>query len=366
MSTTAWSHRVLESPADLDAEPPTMSAKEAQAWSNFVVFAPRHVPADCSLAGSTVRREAPPGRVGDHTAGRTPWTDSNPAAYRLEIVGDRRRIRLKQFLYDWAFPALDHPALWKSETRAVPIDDRHVLWYGRDYKGNPAASARIRRTNIEASVLEGEFTDQELLDVYGSLEPADPGAVEAINRNTPFAHLSYWARHRDAETIAVPLGLWRFHQPPEATLRWHAAGERAARVGGIEPPATLGRLELDSLAEETSGKSWLGAELSYVDAADRNRELRLQMFHEGYEEAPERDAHPGRSETISIDDRNVHLAWIDEQYGPFDAIVDDPGGSLPRQRLLSTTGTGLDRGWFVGALGELIGAQPSVSSTSSA
>lgn len=352
MSTTEWTYQRLEDPADLDAEPPSMSAEAAQRWCNFVVFSPGRLPPDCSVAASTVRREAPPGRVGDHTAGRTPWTDSNPAAYRLEVAGDGRRVRFKQFLYDWAFPALDHPALWGSETRAVPIDDAHVLWYGRDFKGNPATSSRIHRTNIEASVIDGELSDEELLSIHRSFRPIDPEAVEAINRATPYAHLSYWARYENAETIGVPLGLWELGQPAEATLRWHAATDEA-RADRVDLPERVGGFELDSTAEETSGRGWLGREGVYVDPADRNRELRLQVFHAGHRGAPPRSGHPGNSESMAMGDHEVHLAWIDESYGPFDAIIDAPGNSVRRRRLLSTTGVGLDRDWFTAALEEL-------------
>lgn len=161
-----WRHRTLADPAELEARPPSSAPEEAQEWCNFVLFVPEWLPAGTRVGEASVRREAPPGRVGGSTVGRTPWSTNNPAAYRFEVSGGGRSLRIKQFLCDWAFPALDHPALWESETRALALDDHHVLWYGTDYLGHRGASARMARTTIELSVLEGDFTDAELAGLY--------------------------------------------------------------------------------------------------------------------------------------------------------------------------------------------------------
>src|SRR5690625_2391323 len=126
MTDRQWTHRVLDDPADLDATPAALSAAEAQPWANFVVFTPDRLPAGTHLGEQSLRREAPPGRVGDSMAGRTPWSANNPAAFRFEVRGDGRRLRVKQFLYDWAFPALDHPAL-RSEEHTSELQSRGHL-----------------------------------------------------------------------------------------------------------------------------------------------------------------------------------------------------------------------------------------------
>lgn len=333
-----WNHRILQRAADLDPAPPHLPPTEAQAWSNFIVFTPQRVPDGCTLREGTLRREAPPGRVGEHTAGRTPWSQNNPAAYRFEVAGAGRRLRVKEFLYDWAFPALDHPCLWESNTRAVPIDDRYVLWYGIDYMHHRGASARIARTMIELSVLQGEFNDHELLELYRSLVPADARATEAIGQ-LPLAALSYWARRPGATPVGVPVGLWQISQSGKARFRW-CAGEQARQRAA----ATLSGLALDSVSEEETGEGAIAGEAVYTGGADRGTELRVQRLRERPATAtPEHDDHPGQFAATDFG----YLAWIDERYGPFDAVIDG------RQRLLSTTGVGLDREWFERAVAEL-------------
>lgn len=158
------------------------------------------------------RRDHPtrgsPGRV--DTEGRSPWSDANPSGYRTEISGGGRRLRLKQFLYDWAFPAADHPCLWGSETRPFEIGEGRVAWLGTDYLGHRPASARMARTTVELSVLEGEFSDEEIVALFAALRPAVPEVVASVLA-TPFRDLSYWARHA-ADMVSVPTGVFSFHR----------------------------------------------------------------------------------------------------------------------------------------------------------
>src|SRR5207244_687621 len=109
-------------------------------------------------------------------------------------------------------------------------DDTTVVWFGTDYLGHRAASVRAARTTIEISVLDGEFTDDELLALVRSLQPVSAEAALALSA-TPFADLSYWARY-DASMVDVPVGLWRFRRPD----RPHEGGlDGGARRGGPAP-----------------------------------------------------------------------------------------------------------------------------------
>lgn len=352
MSVGEWEFQKLRTAAELDARPLALPPETAQKWCNFILFVPGRLPDDCVLRNGSVRREAPAGRVGGHTAGRTPWSENNPSAYRYEVVGAGRRLRIKQFLYDWAFPALGHPSLWKSSTRATPIDEQHVLWFGTDYMGNTGASARIGRTMVELSVLEGEFNDDDILGLYRSLDPADEGAASAI-ADTRFSALSYWARRPESPVISVPLGLWRIRQSGLIRMSWLADGE-ADKLGACTgAPSALAGLRLDSGAKETGEKDWTEAEVLYSGGSRRETELRLHLYRRSpTESAPERDEHPGRFERLTVGGRPVHLAWIDQRYGPFDALMEGPSGAL-RLRLLSGTGVGCNREWFIAALEEL-------------
>ncbi|MEV4891494.1 hypothetical protein AB0K48_19135 [Nonomuraea sp. NPDC055795] len=324
-----------------------MTAQEAQTWSNFAVFTPDLLPEGTTLRKSSVRREAPPGRVGEATAGRSPWSVNNPAAYRFELAGEERTLRVKEFLYDWAFPALDHLALWESPTRAVALDDEHVLWHGVDYLGHAGASARIARTMIELSVLEGTFAEQEIEDLYRSMSPVDGAAMQRISE-TSFAVLGYWARRPQAPPIAVPLGLWKIRQPDTIRPVW-VPGRQAYDIGQAHGlPAALAELPLDSIATDR-GTSAVAVEALYAGRPARNRELRLHLYRGTDPAAPERESHPGHHEVFHRHGREVHLAWIDPRFGPFDAVV--PGGAgLPSFRILSSTGVGQDRAWFLATL----------------
>lgn len=310
------------------------------------------IPDDCELRVGTLRKEAPPGRAEGHIEARTPWSGNNLVSYRFEVVGSGRRLRVKEFLYDWAFPALDLPCLWKSRTRAVPLDPRYVLWFGVDYLGNQAAAARLGRTTVELSVLEGEFTEQEVVDLFRAFRPADPVAASAI-ADTPFSALSYWARRKDAVNLIVPVGLWKFRRG-EHSSEWEAGDAAVALVGEWGLSASLGDLRLDSAARMKDGKGRQEIEAVYVGGPDRGAELRLiaQRPGGGNLHVPaDEEPHPGERTNLRVDDVDVQLGWIDERYGPFQAV--SAAGGL-EFTLLSGTGVGLDRTWFLGAVRELL------------
>jgi hypothetical protein len=341
-----WTHHMLGDPAELEATPPEMEAAKAQAWSNFIVFTPSRLPAGTRLVKQSLRREAPPGRVGNSTVGRTPWSENNPAAFRFEVAGEGRRLRVKQFLYDWAFPALDHPCLWESHTTSDALGQHHIVWHGVDYMGHPGASARLARTMIELSVLDGTFTREEITEIYRSLRPADPAAARTII-STPFAALSYWARRPDAPVIGVPLGIWNIQQPDTMTMAWQPG------TGGLVAPATLGSLAIDSTAIHT-GPSPIAREVLYSGGPDRGRELRLHELAPSY--LPGRidaEPHPSRQETLDVNRHHVMLGFIEAAHGPFDAIIVGPEGQ-PRWRLLSSANATTNREWFLDALTELL------------
>lgn len=359
MST--WKHRTLAAATDLDKRPPVMTATQAQAWCNFIVWAPEALPDGWVQSNSTMRKEAPPGRPDSHIEAQSPWSQSNAAAFRYEISDGSRRLRVKQFLYDWAFPALDHPCLWQSSTRARVLEptDRgafasdYVVWFGIDYLKNQAASARLERTLIELSVLAGEFTEDELVDLFESLRPVDPEVAAAITR-TRFSQLSYWARHNDAQTVSVPVGLWKFGRPEkEHHETWAEAPPEAATEVGL--PDRLGGFELDDLARYAVDEvaEW---EAVFVAPGRRGRELRLIVQESGggrISAPPEPSLHTGERESITVAGAEVHLAWIDDRYGPFDAVWRDDR-SRTEVKLLSTTGVGMHRAWFVSAVCDAI------------
>lgn len=291
------------------------------------------------------------GRPAHAAAGRTPWTTNNPAAFRVEIRGQDRQLRIKQFLYDWAFPALDHPSLWKSQTSAEKISDQHIVWHGIDYRGKSGASARLTGTTVELSVLEGSFSRDEITDLYRSLRPVDPGAAEAI-ASTPFAMLSYWARHSDAPLLGVPLGLWQLHQPDDETITWTTAKQlRGSKL--ISAPERLVGLPLDSVAIY-HGHSYI--EREYLYRGERGRELRLhELNSDQVAQGIQPSSHPANHERIASANHHIRLGYINEAYGPFDALIEDHE-ERPKWRVLASTDTRTNRAWFLNALSELLSA----------
>ncbi|MFI5661848.1 hypothetical protein [Streptomyces sp. NPDC051684] len=346
MSTTPaprWNWHALDSADRLDPVPATLDEARAQDACNFVLWRPTALPAGCDTAIGTLRREAPPGRV--EAAGRTPWSDANPACYRTEIGGGGRRLRLKQFLYDWAFPAVDHPCLWGGATRAVPIGERRVAWLGTDYLGHRAASARMAKTTVELSVLEGEFDDEELVDLYAALRPAVPEALPRVLA-TPFAGLSYWARHR-AAPVAVPTGVFAFQRRGRTHEEdWVPADALEDFLDAHGLPNAVGAFRADSAARCGDGDTV--REVDVVYTSPTGDELRLTAQRPGAGRLafpPVRDKHPAQGEILDLDGRRVHLGCVSAEFGACDAWWRHPAGH--ELRLLSSAGQDLGRDAFV-------------------
>ena len=356
-STGQWHWHKAADAGGLEERPPRTAPQDAQAWCNFTLWHPGQLPVGCDSAVGTLRREAPPGRTGA-SAGRTPWSSANPAAYRTEISGGGRRLRLKQFLYDWAFPAADHPCLWGSKPRPFPIGGRRVVWLGTDYLGHPAAAARMSRTTVELSVLEGEFTDTELVELFRSLRPADP-AADARVLATPFSELSYWARY-PADTVEVPTGLFLFKRPEgphEGDWVPPAGLEAFLRAQGL--PAALGGFPADSAALYPGAGRATELEVLYT-CPHSGAELRLMLQRPGrgrMQFPPRQDQHPSHTEQLDDAGRAVHLAYVDGDVGPFDAVWQEPDGTL-QLRLLSSARQGIDRAFFLSCLTETTATTP--------
>ncbi|MFD9486376.1 hypothetical protein ACFWBX_20815 [Streptomyces sp. NPDC059991] len=356
-STERWHWRTVHDAAALEDVPPHLLPQEAQEWCNFTVWHPERLPAGCDSATTTLRKEAPPGRTGQDS-GRTPWSRANPAAFRTEIAGGGRRLRLKQFLYDWAFPAADHPALWGSETLTFPIGEGRVVWLGTDYLGHAAASARMSRTTVELSVLEGEFTGEELVELYRSLRPAVPGAPARVI-GTPFGELSYWARHQDVDMVSVPTGLFTFHRrtrPHEGD--WVAADELTGFLTDQRLPALLGGFPADSAAVFADADG--SRELEVIYTSGGGDELRLTLQRSGRGRMPfppQREKHPARAKEIGLDGQTLYLAYVDEGVGPFDAMWHDVNAGV-EARLLSSAREGLDKEFMLARVREVLASAP--------
>ncbi|MFJ8194843.1 hypothetical protein ACIQ8D_34615 [Streptomyces sp. NPDC096094] len=347
-----WRWQSLDHVEGLDRVPPAIDEARAQSWCNFVLWRPSQLPEGCGTSVGTLRREAPPGRV--EAQGRTPWSDANPSGYRTEISGGGRRLRLKQFLYDWAFPAADHPCLWGSRTRPAEIGEGRVVWLGTDYLGHRGASARMARTTVELSVLEGEFSDEEIVALYAALRPAVPEAVSRVLA-TPFAELSYWARH-PADMVSVPTGVFRFHRRGrEHEGDWVPSEKVEDFLTAQGVPVAAGEFRAESAA--TFGDGVTVRELDVVYSSPAGAELRLTAQRTGggrLEFPPEQDKHPAATEECDLGGRPVRLGHLSAEFGACDAWWQHPDGY--GLRLLGSAGAGLGREAFLGLVAEIDGA----------
>jgi len=297
--TTTWQHKRVQQAKDLEDSPPEMPAAEVQQWCNFIVWIPNEE-SGYRIERSTVRREAPPGRIEGITAGRTPWTSNNPSAYRYEVAMPKGRIRVKEFLYDWAFPATDHPSLWNSKTKPVQLNEDYVLWLGTNYYKQQAASARLSRTMIEVGIVDGIVSDDEIVAFFKSLAVVDENAAKRISA-TLFCALSYWARYK-ADLVGVPAGLWVFQRepgPPEE--KWTEDVESALKI--LKLPPVLGGFTAECIGVYKDAAGHTETEICYTGDKDRGHELRLVAQQTGKGRIavpPNPEPHPQHSETIAI------------------------------------------------------------------
>ncbi|WP_435062864.1 hypothetical protein [Halobaculum sp. EA56] len=214
MSGRSW--RVADPDARLTdpdaAETPRETTfADAAAHANVVVHEPTDLPADCAVETVTYRPEQPPGRpegVDAADMGQTPWSDGNPCSVRAVVRGDGRGLRIKEFLYDWAPPAAGVAPLWRTPD-PTPVDCGDAVgWLGTDYEDRRGACLQRERAQLEASVTEGSFADDELAALLRGFEPADAAASEGV-RAAPFHALNYWVRYA-CRPPGVPHGLWEY------------------------------------------------------------------------------------------------------------------------------------------------------------
>ncbi len=346
---SSWKSQVVTDLESSSAQSRETSLPSAQPWCNFVVFAPATLPSWLMEDRTVLRPECVPGRPKHLEATRTAWSTANSAAVRTEYVTtDGTRFRVKQFLYDWARPAVDHPCLWGSVVRPYPLEDGHVVWLGRDYKKNQAASATIQRTSVELSVLEGNLTDEKIVEFYNTLSAVDTEFALVIHRES-MASLSYWARHRPG-LIDVPFGLWHYHrQDPNETYEWSSvANAFSAEAPFFDLPKSVG-FEFDSHGIFYSAAG-IESEVIYTAGSSKAREIRaiLQRGDHGRVCAMQ-EAHPAYFEQCQIHSFFVQFGYVSPEYGPFDAVIIDSQSGI-HALVMTSSAVGHTKDWFLDLL----------------
>lgn len=98
-----------------------------------------------------------------------------------------------------------NPAISSIENTPLPkpyLIGNNYLWLGLDYRRKAAATINVMRTQIELTILHGQFDDQELIEIVRGMRPVDMRAKDAILA-TSFAELMFNFR-QEAREIPVP------------------------------------------------------------------------------------------------------------------------------------------------------------------
>lgn len=356
MATDYWHPLVAPALDAPEAQIREMDSDEAQNWCNFILLKPADLPPGLSLRRPTMRPEAPPGRPsGVDLAGRSTWTISNRSAHKLDIEGEGRSLRVKQFLYDWAPPAFDHPSLWLSPVVQPFLRRNAVGWLGTDYRRLPAASVHLQRTMVEVSVTAGAFEADELIQLVRSLEPACPSAVDRIEQ-TPLAVLSYNRRHV-SDMIAVPVGYWKHKREPAALLLEPLTSDEVQAAmprAEIVPPPRLDYL-LDTVFVVSDGQRLRESEYVYDLRDQPGQYLRVLSWDAdasgSLEYPPTLDRQPCAHERLTLNGHDVYYARGTERYGPHEAVWTENQTIV---MLLAKPADWTDAAWFHRLLAEMV------------
>lgn len=218
---------------------------EAQNWCNFILFKPNWLPEGLTeITTNSMRPESP----------------QEPSAHRVAFRDLRkgRSLSIKQFLYDWAPPAYDHPCLWRnpkistSDNTPLPksyLIGNNYLWIGLDYRRKPAATINLLRTQIEMTILKGSFDDQELIQIIKSMTPVNLKTKEAI-LGTSFAELTFHFRHESRE-VPVPTSYFDYQRPKDIKCYPYPARNNNLNLNDLPGSGIINKLinnyRLDSL-----------------------------------------------------------------------------------------------------------------------
>ena len=329
-----WIHQTVSSIESQDAGVRSIGWKEAQAWCNFVLLRPTVLTDDIELESAKIRPEAPPGRPAHaNQSSRPDWTQSNRAAHRAEFTGHQRRLRIKQFLYDYAPPAFDHPCLWESVNIRPFAVGNFLGWLGTDFRKLQAATVSFDRTTVELSVTEGAFKDEELQAICRGLAPAVPEVRERI-LSTPFADLCYQSRHREPP-IAVRVGYWAHKRLPESLPLSVLRDEQIPNVASnfnVSPPGEYGyRLNSAFIFGDAQKQQEIDYLFEHVEDAGRYMRVLVSPsdMEGGVPYPPVRETRQAcTSRVLTIRRQEVYHAYHDERYGQHEAVWQKDGFNI--------------------------------------
>lgn len=327
--------------------------KEAQQWCNFVLLEPTWLPADLTQLEQSLRQES----------------EHHSSSYRIVIKGAERSLSIKQFLFDFAPPAYDHPNLWRNPKttskgefappRAFPIQNQ-ILWIGHDHRKMPAACIGFHRVRVEITVLEGVFSDQELINLSHHLTPADAHYAQVLQQ-MPFALLSYQCRYPQKAT-PVPLSYWHYKRDQndyhEAKL---AANDVLERLDVKAPDLRDLDYDLDSLFVIKQDKGVI-AEVDFVYEAKAKNGAYVRFLVTSAESTrampypPEIYTQACQSKMLTLGTQKIFQAWHTDDFGAYEACFEYGNH---RALLLAQPSTWTNQAWFTELLEQAIKENPS-------
>lgn len=164
---------------------------DAQKEMNFVVLYPERLPKTVEITHFTIREE----------------TDTVRPSLRFEVIGSNFHFRIKQFFYDWGIPVIYAATNLVKKERSF-ISRGIGGFIGSDYKGNRAACSSRWFTQIELSLLDGELSDQQIIEFFDNLEPLSNKAVhdkglEGFTKISHSARYNYpkWGSHDEITRV---------------------------------------------------------------------------------------------------------------------------------------------------------------------
>jgi hypothetical protein len=284
------------------------------------------MPNDCDRYTATLRPEQPPGISfdGDHDEPESAFAGWNPASIRIEIQGEERRLRIKQFLYDWAPPSASIAPLWGADS-LEPFDCKYTVgWIGTDYKENRGASVQLDRTQVELSVLDGTFGNDELTDILSELTRSNPPAADRV-RKVPFHGLNYWIRYRFQPPV-LPHGVYEYrkrHPYTDAVPTAPVAFRNGEAPIPLIPPSEEYILDSGVTFPDHSA-----IECVYRNPENLSDHLWMVAAFEESEMAPElppsqSDQQAETKPRTTARDTTVFLGALNDEYGAWEAFWED-------------------------------------------
>lgn len=288
---------------------------EAQRWCNFTLMQPSWLPDDVQIIERSLRPEQ---------------ADGLSSSYRMLAQGDERTLTIKQFLFDFAPPAYDHPALWRNPKKTAEDEfpdpklyliDEQVLWIGRDHRRYPAATIGFSRVRVEMTVKGGSFSDQELAKICEGLRPVDQAYAELLDQ-TPFAELAYQRRHA-RRAISVPLSYWT-HQRQSAHRYLAKSIDEITLPFSLPDFAQLGYQTDSFFVIETEDNQPVEIDAIYEAKKRNGAYLRLLVTPSDSVHPilfpPEKYTQACQTESAMLGDQPVYIAWLDATVGPYEIV----------------------------------------------